>query len=578
MMVKILVNGNYKPLENGQNFSLKAEVKSIDMKKLLAGISSENLITGKMNAKVNLNSRINGKDSFAKYINVNSSFTIKKGELLGYANFIRPVAEIGKFINFTHSNDGKSTAFHSINGNISYKNKIRRNFYFLSCLYLIWANCSCKFYFFSSKYSHTMFSYSDFNNKLSKGSGIGELMLDLGNGLEQAHRQKIEISMLGGGNPAHIPSMEEIFKAKWNELGNDPILLARMLGDYSAPQGLKEFREILAIYLSKQLNAKLTPEHIAITQGSQSAFFMLLNSFSGELESNKTFQKILFPIVPEYIGYLDQSIKRNSFTSIIPIVEKTAKHRFVYKINFDLVKDRISKRDIGAICLSRPTNPSGNIVPSSDMVELYNIAYSSKIPLIVDNAYGYPFPNIAFVSAQLEWKPGMIQVFSLSKLGLPGLRTGIIVADPEVASRIGEMSSILNLAPGNVGSYFVENWLNNGQISQFSNEIIQPFYKEKSNFALSLLDECLNEKVEYQIHESHGALFLWLHFPNHKLNSRQIYNKLKSQGVFVVAGENFFPGLEVDFSHKNECIRLTYSRSPEEVNRGIKILASVLAS
>jgi valine--pyruvate aminotransferase len=423
-----------------------------------------------------------------------------------------------------------------------------------------------------------MFSYSDFNNKLSKGSGIGELMLDLGNGLEQAHRQKIEISMLGGGNPAHIPSMEEIFKAKWNELGNDPILLARMLGDYSAPQGLKEFREILAIYLSKQLNAKLTPDHIAITQGSQSAFFMLLNSFSGELESNKTFQKILFPIVPEYIGYLDQSIKRNSFTSIIPIVEKTAKHRFVYKINFDLVKDRISKRDIGAICLSRPTNPSGNIVPSSDMVELYNIAYSSKIPLIVDNAYGYPFPNIAFVSAQLEWKPGMIQVFSLSKLGLPGLRTGIIVADPEVASRIGEMSSILNLAPGNVGSFFVENWLNNGQISQFSNEIIQPFYKEKSNFALSLLDECLNEKVEYQIHESHGALFLWLHFPNHKLNSRQIYNKLKSQGVFVVAGENFFPGLEVDFSHKNECIRLTYSRSPEEVNRGIKILASVLAS
>jgi hypothetical protein len=123
---KILVNGNYKPLENGQNFSLKAEVKSIDMKKLLAGISSENLITGKMNAKVNLNSRINGKDSFAKYINVNSSFTIKKGELLGYANFIRPVAEIGKFINFTHSNDGKSTAFHSINGNISYKNKILR--------------------------------------------------------------------------------------------------------------------------------------------------------------------------------------------------------------------------------------------------------------------------------------------------------------------------------------------------------------------------------------------------------------------------------------------------------------------
>jgi len=194
----------------------------------------------------------------------------------------------------------------------------------------------------------------------------------------------------------------------------------------------------------------------------------------------------------------------------------------------------------------------------------------------VDNAYGYPFPNITFVDSKLDWKPGMIQVLSLSKLGLPGLRTGIVIAEEEIATRISEISSILNLAPGNVGSIFIEDWLENDLISEYSNNIIKPYYLQKSQYALEHLDQHLQSKIEYQIHESQGALFLWLHFPNHRYTSRQIYEKLKARGVFVISGDNFFPGLDDHFSHRNQCIRLTYSRNNEEVIRGIKILAEEL--
>lgn len=421
-----------------------------------------------------------------------------------------------------------------------------------------------------------MYTFSDFNNKLTQGSGIGELMHDLGAGLEQARRMNLEISMLGGGNPAHIPAMEKIFQDRWKFLSAQKETLNRTLGDYSSPQGFLEFRERLANYLSKHLSYPLKASNLAITQGSQSAFFMLLNSFAGSIAKEGKFQKILLPLVPEYIGYTDQGIQEGIFKSLLPIVRTTSKNRFVYEIDFAKLEACLKKESIGAICLSRPTNPSGNLIPSEHMNRLLSISRKFNVPLIVDNAYGYPFPNITFDHSKLDWEPGMIQVLSLSKLGLPGLRTGIIVAEEEIATRISEMSSILNLAPGNVGSLFVEDWLENDLISEFSNDIIKPFYFQKSQFALQQIDKHLGSKIDYSIHESLGALFLWLYFPNHRYTSRQIYEKLKARGVFVISGENFFPGLEEDFSHRKQCIRLTYSRNNEEVIRGIKILAEEL--
>ena len=57
------------------------------------------------------------------------------------------------------------------------------------------------------------------------------------------------------------------------------------------------------------------------------------------------------------------------------------------------------------------------------------------IPLIIDGAYGLPFPNILFSEARPHWNENTILVLSLSKLGLPGVRTGIVVAREEIVRR-----------------------------------------------------------------------------------------------------------------------------------------------
>jgi valine--pyruvate aminotransferase len=52
-----------------------------------------------------------------------------------------------------------------------------------------------------------------------------------------------------------------------------------------------------------------------------------------------------------------------------------------------------------------------------------------------------------------------------------------------------------------------------------------------------------------------------------------LYRRLKARGVYVISGHHFFPGLEAEWPHRDECIRINYSQAPESVARGIEILA-----
>ena len=68
-------------------------------------------------------------------------------------------------------------------------------------------------------------------------------------------------------------------------------------------------------------------------------------------------------------------------------------------------------------------------------------------------------------------------------------------------------------------------------------------------------------------------MFLWLWFENLPVSSQQLYERLKARNVLVVPGHHFFPGLEDDWQHRHECIRMTYSSDEDLVARGIAIIA-----
>ncbi|MGH8119677.1 MAG: aminotransferase class I/II-fold pyridoxal phosphate-dependent enzyme, partial [Gammaproteobacteria bacterium] len=249
-------------------------------------------------------------------------------------------------------------------------------------------------------------------------------------------------------------------------------------------------------------------------------------------------------------------------------------HLFKYHVDFSRL--RVTD-DIGALCVSRPTNPTGNVLSDDEIGHLQSIADEKNIPLIIDNAYGLPFPQIIFTEATLVWSDRTILCLSLSKFGLPAARTGIIIAAVEVIRRITSMNAVFNLALGSLGPSLVLDLVMSGEITRISRDCIKPYYEHKAGTAIALLRREL-EGLDFRIHKPEGAIFLWLWLPGFPVSAEDLYQRLKRRGVLVIAGHHFFPGLTGDWRHKQECIRITYSMPEDVVERGIRTIADEIKS
>ena len=405
---------------------------------------------------------------------------------------------------------------------------------------------------------------SKFGRKLGSNTGITQLMDDLG----QAMSVNRHMRMLGGGNPGQIPAIQSLFRGRMQAIMEDGDAFERMVGNYGPPEGDPRFVKALARLLEREFGWPVGPENIAVTNGSQSASFMLFNLFAGEGEQGEP-GNVLLPLAPEYIGYGDQGLSNDFFSAARPTIQHLDDHVFKYRVDFDAIH---VGNHTGAICVSRPTNPTGNVLTDDEITRLMALAEDHDVPLIIDNAYGTPFPNIIFTEATPFWNENIVVCMSLSKLGLPGVRTGIVIARQEIIKAVSSINAVLNLTTGGFGPALVLDLIESGEIIRISRDIIRPFYQEKAELAMALLLSELNG-YGFHVHKPEGALFLWLWFEGLPVSSQELYERLKTRGVLVISGHHFFPGLKDDWRHTRECIRVTYSQDQAMVEAGLKIIA-----
>jgi len=406
---------------------------------------------------------------------------------------------------------------------------------------------------------------SKFGEQFSSGAGILSLMDDLGNALAAGGDDLI---MMGGGNPGHIPAFQEIIRQRLFDIVSDIDLFKKIIGVYDPPRGEKDFGEVLATLLQSQYGWDLRPENIALTNGSQAGFFLLFNMFGGVYASGEQ-KKIRLPLAPEYIGYADLGVSDSFFVATKPKITLLADNLFKYHVDFDSLN---IGSETGAICVSRPTNPTGNVLTDEEIVKLDKLAKENNIPLILDNAYGVPFPGIIYTNATPFWNENVIVCLSLSKLGLPAARTGIIIASEEIIKVVSGMNAIMNLATGSFGAMLAHMMVKSGEVLRISEQIVKPFYEQKMEKALTLFQQELTG-TPYKIHKPEGAMFLWIWFKDLPVSSHELYLRLKKRNVLVVSGHYFFPGMDSSWQHEKECIRVTYSQDEEQVAKGITIIA-----
>ena len=404
---------------------------------------------------------------------------------------------------------------------------------------------------------------SAFGEKLSAGAGILSLMEDLGQALAEGGK-----IMMGGGNPGLIPEIQAVMRSRLQEIIDDEASLRRLIGIYDPPRGDSECLQAIAGLLRREYGWDLGEENICLTHGSQGAFFLLFNILAGRCADGSR-RKILLPMAPEYIGYADLGMEADLFTAVRPRIETIGSHSFKYRVDFDRIA---ITEEIGAICVSRPTNPTGNVLTDAEIAGLARLAEQHDIPLIIDGAYGLPFPGMIYTGAAPVWNNNLILCLSLSKFGLPAVRTGIVIADRSIIGLLSGVNAVINLAPSSFGAMLATDIVKSGEILRLSREVVRPFYERKRDLALAAVKEAF-AGLPYRVHVAEGAFFLWMWFPGLPVPSRMVYQRLKERGVVIVSGDYFFPGLAPGWEHTGECLRLTYSQDEAEVREGIGIIA-----
>jgi valine--pyruvate aminotransferase len=388
---------------------------------------------------------------------------------------------------------------------------------------------------------------SRFGRRMTRRTGALELMNDLGEAVAMSGTRPVH--MLGGGNPARVPAVEAVYRRRLAEIGTNDAQFGRFAAAYSAPAGDPGFRAAVAELLEREYGWPLTLHNVALTAGSQTAFFALFNLLAGEREGDVP-SRILLPLAPEYIGYADLGLTEGMLVSRRARIAESGDGFFKYRVDFDALADI---DQVAALCVSRPTNPSGNVLSIDEVRRLDAMAHDRGVP-------------------ECLWNDNVILCLSLSKLGLPATRTGIVVAREEIIEAVMAFNATAALAPASTGAVMIEPLLRSGELLELCRTTIRPYYESRCREAVDELRAACGD-LPLRIHQPEGAFFLWVWFPGLPISSDRLYRRLKSRGVFVLSGHHFFPGLDEPWPHAQQCLRINYSQPRENVRAGIAAIA-----
>ena len=171
---------------------------------------------------------------------------------------------------------------------------------------------------------------------------------------------------------------------------------------------------------------------IVVGNGAAELIKILMEALPGKLG-------VTFPAFEEYPNRRDKS----GTEIFVP-----ANSDFSYTA--DDLKTFFADKDISALLLVNPDNPSGNFIPKCDVLDLARWARERKIRLVVDESF-VDFAdgenNTLLRNDILDAFPELVVMKSISKsYGVPGLRLGVLASSDEaLVSRMKKDVAIWNI-------------------------------------------------------------------------------------------------------------------------------------
>ncbi len=407
-------------------------------------------------------------------------------------------------------------------------------------------------------------------NKMARLSGLRLIMEDIATSMGAATGR--EWLNLGIGNPADIPAVGDTWRRMTAEALDDSF--SAVSCRYGPSRGLPALVDAIVGYFNRHYGWDIGPRNVVVGPGSQMLCFIAATLFTGPGEDRDT--QLVLPMTPDYTGYQGLSLVPGGITGVEPILQRQGERSFRYLFDMPAV-ERLT--DVGLMLLSTPSNPTGRCAAPDELRSLVSAAETHDVPLVIDNAYGAPFPRIGEVTTPPLRHDRVINLFSLSKTGLPGERLGFAIADERYISPIVSFMANSTLHAPQLVQAALARALNSDVLDSLVALEIGPFYSQRRKFVTSLLLDRLPTDVAWRLHEGEGGMFFWVWVDEEWFDDLALYEALKARGVFVVPGRHFFtdpehsPGLGL---HTRQCFRVSVTPDADTLTAGVEVIAETL--
>lgn len=326
--------------------------------------------------------------------------------------------------------------------------------------------------------------------------------------------------------------------------------------EYGERNGYAPLREGIAHILASQ-GLQAHPENVLITAGSQQAIFLAAQVL---LKPND----IVLVEDPTYSSALD--LFRTLGFQIVGIpmdgqgmqVEKleTLLQQYHPKLIYTIPNFH---------------NPTGTCLSSARRRQLIVLADRYNVPILEDDFVGdlryegHAQPSLKALD------PGgqVIYVSTFSKMLMPGLRVGFIVADGPVYDSLLNFKRLSDLATSTLIQRALDAYVTVGRYQAYLHRSCQVFRKRRDAM-LEAIDRHLPPSVSFDAPK--GGLFIWLKLPA-SMSADNLLTAACKEGVAFAPGNLFF----TDGVSGDEWIRLNFASQPaEDIEEGIKRLGSAM--
>lgn len=408
-------------------------------------------------------------------------------------------------------------------------------------------------------------------DRMSHLTGVREIMKDIKETLQAGKGQ--QFINLSPGNPVILKPVEQLWRKYTQEL-LDSSDYGTVVCRYGDSQGYEPLIDAIKTDFNRRYGLNLTDRNILITPGSQNLYFYACNAFGG-YNSAEQLKKIVLPLSPEYTGYGGLTLAQEALFAYKPTLEiDEANHRFKYRPDFSQLK---IDENTGCVMFSRPCNPTGNILTDEEVQKIADLAAQSNVPVIIDSAYAPPFPALNFTEMQPLFGGNIIHCLSLSKAGLPGERIGVAIGDESLIGVLEAFQTNMCIHSARYGQAIAAKAIASGELAEIAESTIRPFYQKKFTVVESSLQEYMPQDLPWFLHKGEGAIFAWMWFKDLPVTDWELYQQLKQVGVIVVPGSTFFPGLQEQWKHKHQCIRISLTAEDPEITTAMERLAQVVS-